>query len=606
MPDGWTQAAGHKDDFSDAAVKFPEMAGVAKDDPKWEEFMNQLTWEELCDLVTTGTGAVALPSVGKPADSSSDGPVQISGGTLFPGAPITAATYNKHLAYEMGRMVANECIFNSVEEWLGPACDIHRSPFSGRNFEYYSEDGVQGGLICAEVVRGAASKGVMTMLKHYFANDSESYRADYGGICTFATEQALREIYLRGFEYGIKFGGTLGIMSSFNRMGYEVTSGSYAVCKALLRDQLGFEGFVVGDAWTKDYAPLNMYVRGGTDEVLGSGSSYAKNDLTRGEWDASANCVLVPADAAEKEAGTNSLASPTHYYNVRTAAKNMLYARVNSIAANNCLTGAEITVNIMRGVDDSAGLSVGGSTDVVVTLAEGETLPEGLEIANGAVTGHTEAEEGTYTANVEIVADGWVRTSGVLTVNVVSAMLWDGENITADGVTVAAGEDFSAAISSDYYAYGRLVPSGVMVWGRMMPGRVINCYYNPDFTDVGQGWYNRNEDKTAADIITHDAADAVDTDLYRAYVTVTDAEGEEIEGVALKDVVTTVAGQAGAPYDATTSWTLEGRLPAGEYTVTLELYAPTVACMNNWLFIAFGHEKAEAPTYTAVFTLTAE
>ena len=605
VPEGWTQAAEHEEDFSDVTIKFADMAGVAKDDPKWTEFMNQLTWTELCDLVTTGTGAVEIPAIGKAADSSSDGPVQISGGTLYAGAPITAATYNKKLAYEMGRMVGNECIFNSVEEWLGPGCDIHRSPFSGRNFEYYSEDGVQGGLICAQVVKGATEKGIMTMLKHYFANDSESYRADYGGICTFATEQALREIYLRGFEYAVKFGGNIGMMSSFNRIGYVVTSGSYATCKTLLRDQLGFEGFVVGDAWTKDYAPLNMYVRGGTDEVLGSGASYAKNDLTRGEWSPEQNVVLVPADMEEKEAGMNSLPSPTHYYNVRTAAQNMLYARANSIANNNCLSGAEIVVNIMRGVNDSAGLSVAGSTDVEVTVDEGFALPEGLEIANGAVVGNTMADEGSYTVNVSIVADGWVQTAGTLTVNVVSAVLFDGENITAEGVTVPAG-DISAAISSDYYAYGRLVPGGTIVWGMQIEGRIINCYYNPDFTDVGAGWYNRNEDKTAADIITHDAADAVDTDLYRAEVTVVDEKGKEVDGVELKDVVTSVMGQAGAPYEATTSWMLEGNLEAGDYTVTVDLYAPTVACMNNWLFISFGHEKAEVPTYTESFTLHVE
>lgn len=604
VPSDWKQASEHKEGFFDVTIKFADMAGVSKDDAKWTEFMNQLTWEEMCDLVTVGTGAVAIPSIGKAADSSSDGPVQIQGGTLFAGAPITAATYNKELAYEMGRMVANECIFKSTEEWLGPGCDIHRSPFSGRNFEYYSEDGVQGGLICAQVVKGAADKGVMTMLKHYFGNDSESYRADFGGISTFATEQALREIYLRGFEYGVKFGGTLGIMSSFNRIGWAVTSGSYATCKALLRDQFGFEGFVVGDAWTKDYAPLNMYVRGGTDEVLGTGSSYAKNDLTRGQWDAGKNVVLVPANADEKAAGVNSLASPTQYYNVREAATNILYARANSIANNNCLTSADVTVNIMQGVSDSASLSVAGSTDVEITLPEGALLPEGLEIANGSVVGTTNVPEGSYTVPVEILADGWVKATGNITINVVSPILFNGENITADGVTVSAGS-ISADLSSDYFAYGSLHPGFAPVFGGafMADGRVINAYFNPEFTDVGQGWYNRNEDKTAADIITHDAADAVDTDLYRATATVKDASGNVVDSVSLEDVVTSVKGCAGIPYDTTTSWKLVGNLEAGDYTVTFDLYAPIVPSMNNWLFISMGHEKLEVPTVSETFIL---
>ena len=549
VPDGWTQEVAGNRTSSKADILMSDMAGIPLSDERWVTFMNQLTWDEICSLVTSGTGSGAINYIGKSSDRSSDGPVQISGGTLFACAPITAATYNKELAYEMGRMVGNQCIFREITDWLGPGANIHRSPFSGRNFEYYSEDGVHGGLICAEVVKGANSKGVLTYLKHFFANDQESYRADFGGVATFATEQALREIYLKPFEYAIKFGGTTAMMSSFNRIGYTVTCGSYATLQTLLRDQLGFRGAVVTDAWTKDYAPINMMVRGGNDQLLGTGSNYPKNNLTKGVWSSALNCVMVPSSASDRD---NSVKSATHYVRTRLAAQNILYTRANSIANNNCLKADNLEVTVLKGVDDKASIEGLSTSDVSVRANSG--LPSGLSISGSTVKGNTNVAEGQYRVSVTVNADGWVETSGTMIVNVVSAIRADGENTTQiDPVRIDAGTDFSVSLDCPYYAYGKRFSNGQ---------RVINCYQKAG----DSAWYNRNEDKTAADILTIDINDAT---VKREINMRLDSAPS---GVRLTPVLGEVMGANGyATYEVPVSWNLEGNLASGDYEVKVTL-----------------------------------
>ncbi len=575
VPEGWTQAEKHESDYSDVVIKLSGMAGISKDRERWVTFMNQLTWKELCDLVTTGTGAVSLPSIDKEYDRALDGPVQIKGGTLFACAGITAATFNRELAYEMGRMVGNECIFKGVTSWLGPGMNIHRSPFSGRNFEYYSEDGVHSGIIAAEVVKGATDKGIITYIKHFFANDQESYRADFGGVCTWATEQALREIYVRPFEYAVK-AGSMGIMSSFNRLGYSVTANSYAVLNTLLREQFGFTGAVVTDAWTKDYNPINLMVRAGNDQVLGSGNSYPKNDLTRGEWDARFNCVRVPANEEEKAAGVNSALSPTHYVAVRTCAMNILYTRANSIANKNRMSVADMEVTIIKGVNDSARLEINGSADMDVKLASGQSLPAGLSIKNGTVTGSTNAEEGDYTARVSVTADGWVNTSGTLTVHIVNAFEIGGKTIGKNATeNLTAEEYYEALIDSDYYAYGA-------IHGRQK----VMAYYEDPESGLK---YNRDEDKSAADIITYPYNPEHIAHEFKMEVNA----GSLPEGLELIPVTGIVKGHNGRDtYETTVAYKLCG-IPAkeGEYKATIRVTVPYADLSGSLTWIGGRGEK---------------
>jgi len=586
VPADWTQAEKHSSGYSDVGLKLADMAGVAKDKSRWTTFMNQLTWNEMCSIVAYGTAAPSLPAIGKSGETAKDGPVQVKGGTLFACAGITAATFNTDLAYKMGRMVGNDCIFLGVQEWLGPGMNIHRSPFSGRNFEYYGEDGVQSGLIAAQVVKGASEKGVLTYIKHCFANDQESFRADYGGVCTWATEQALREIYVRPFEYAIK-AGSLGLMSSFNRMGFAVTANSTAVLNTLLRDQFGFTGAIVTDAWTKDFMPLNLMVRAGNDQLLGDGGSYPKNNLTRGVWSAEDNCVKVPANAEEKAANKNTVVSPTHYYAVRTCATNILYTRANSIVNKNCIADGNLSVTVTKGVNLSTAIAASSTSDIEINSRNG-SLPSGLSVNGGTVSGKTDAEEGDYRVGVDFTADGWIKvTDGTLNVHVVNAYNLDGNEIVKGrtAATLSLGEAYEGILDSEYFAYGALRDFNNNPGNKN--NRKIMTYY--EFRNGG-GTYNRDEDKSAADIITYPYNPS---DIAHE-LTMTVTSGSLPSGLALQPVRETVAGHNGhSTYDTVTKYKIVGTPTAkGAYTATIKVSVPYATMSGSGIWI-YGRGKID-------------
>ena len=672
IPDGWTQAEIDEDAPENAGkelhqmspvqkptIMMYEMAGVAKDDPKWDKFMNQLTWETIVDLVANGAdvgiGSPAIDYISKPQDLGSDGPVQIKGGTLFPSSAITAATYNLELAYEQGRMQGNDALFLGINEWLGPAMNTHRSPFGGRNFEYFSEDGMQGALIAAELIRGVTSKGVISYIKHWFANDQETYRAENGGIATWATEQTLREIYARPFEYAIKKGGSIGLMSSFNRIGYEVTAHSYAAMTKLLRDQFGFTGTVLTDMWTRNYCSANMTVRGGNDQLLANGHQYEKNNITHGEWDVDANCVRVPANQQEKDAGTNSTLSYTHWYSVRNCAKNILYAHVNSLGNKNGYSGLSAEVTVVRNAYNNVAFSVEGAKDVELVSEEGGSTVEGVDgiTVNGSIVSGTVAADtrlGTYSVPLNLVVDGWAEATATLKINVVSAISVNGVSVdNEDHIvgSVKAGEKLTLDIASPYYAYGNIV--GASGGFRGAP-QVVNWWHSPSFHagegSTQQGRFNCEEDYTAADILVRDPSTF--DDIYHdctvdgckvvpitadlsAYDTANKAyhSGEyhfEIVGgtaggttfdngiwgteftkdnFKLTNVLGDVTGMTGSTYQAYTSAKLEfdaTGLGAGKYDVNIMVAAPTTSRSNTWLLT----NRGSVGIYFYVQTLTVE
>ena len=147
--------------------------------------------------------------------------------------------------------------------------NIHRTPFSGRNGEYYSEDGLLSGRMAASVVTGAREKGVNTMVKHFAVNDQETDR-DTNGLITWLSEQALREIYLKPFELVVKEGKSLGIMSSFNRIGTVWAGGSYELLTEILRNEWGFRGMVITD-YANAYMNPDQMIRAGGDMWLFQG-----------------------------------------------------------------------------------------------------------------------------------------------------------------------------------------------------------------------------------------------------------------------------------------------------------------------------------------------
>lgn len=227
---------------------------VDYNDAKWDELVSQLSLTEIAELCGNGgLHTVAIDSIGKPFCNDSDGPsgfnTQMFGqdagyAASYPCEVMVASTWNWKMAYLMGRSVGSEGEAAGIQGWYGPACNLHRGPYGGRNYEYYSEDPVVSGTMAAYAVLGAKEKGMYSYIKHFAVNEQEGVRA--GGY-TWLTEQAARENYFAPFEMVVKVGGTLGVMSSYNRIGSTRTSGSYNLLTSLLRDEWGFKGCVISD-----------------------------------------------------------------------------------------------------------------------------------------------------------------------------------------------------------------------------------------------------------------------------------------------------------------------------------------------------------------------
>lgn len=218
------------------------------EDEKWQDLLNQLSLEECINVHgNSGWGTPEVESVGKVSDNVSDGPGEagngnVAGGTWWPSAVVIASTWNVELANEEGIAYGHQSILGGYVGAYAPAMNTHRSPFGGRNFEYYSEDGLIAGKIGAQVVRGLQSDGIMVYIKHFVLNDGDTNR---NGVLTWASEQAIREIYCRPYEISVKEGGALGIMACLNRIG--MSWGHYGLFNNILRDEWGFIGYLITD-----------------------------------------------------------------------------------------------------------------------------------------------------------------------------------------------------------------------------------------------------------------------------------------------------------------------------------------------------------------------
>ena len=291
-----------------------DLVGASYEDERWEPLLDRLTVEEMTNLVNLGGfQTIRVDSVGKAATMDSDGPTGVNNwvtgvyGTAFPTAILLSQTWNQELAARTGEAIGREYADCEIYGWYGPAMNIHRNPFCGRNFEYYSEDGVLSGFIAAEVVNGAADQGVYPYIKHFALNDQETNRCSF--LLTYSNEQAIREIYLRPFEQCAKDfdynGRPLAVMSSFNFIGSIYSGANPYLLNRVLRDEWGFRGMVLSD-WDGSYGYqiTDNCIRNGNDIMLGF-NSYPSNQIT--DTDA-ASCVQA----------------------LRQASKNILYTVVNS------------------------------------------------------------------------------------------------------------------------------------------------------------------------------------------------------------------------------------------------------------------------------------
>ena len=583
-------------------VKFPEMSDEQKaNNEKWEKFMNQFTWDELVSLPANPDSAPARVGFTKYGDP--DGPIN-AGGVQFPSNPILAATFNQELAYDAGNMVGNLLLLNGSRGWRGGGSDIHRSPFSGRNFEYYSEDGMMSALIGMNVAKGVTEKGIIAHWKHFFGNDQEYYRADYGGVFTWATEQTLREITAKPFEYIIKYGGVQGLMTAFNRLGKWTQTTNYATHELLLNQEWNFQGSTECDAWAKQYVPANLMVRGGDDSLLTKDSSYATNAIERGRWDATARNgkgnIFVAKDAEEYttyDSGVGSLESATHYYSVRKCAQRLLQTYANNSTNNNGFLGTNVVeYTLTKGVYTSFSLTIPGeTTDVNFSFADDVVWPDGMSydastgILSGTPTGTGADVSGTFTA------DSWVKNGNVtFKFNFISDLTLNGTAMT-DGQKVNAkiGQAYNATITATNYSYGNQLMMNTRRGASNQ--RIMNAYRNKNDNQ----WYHRDEDKSAADIITLGDISNADMEHSNIYgYTVTGLEGSGLT-VTLNETDEMGWAQR-STYKVNTSVTISGTpTKAGEYTVTVELKVPYVSKSTNPWMRAGGNNI----TYTQTFTI---
>ena len=285
-----------------------DMYGKDYDDADWEKLLDELTFDDMDNLIANGGyGTPAVSSVGKIQLTDADGPASLNnnftgvGSIGFPASTAFACTWNKDLAKQFGEMIGDMAHDMHVAGWYAPAMNIHRNAFSGRTFEYFSEDSLLSGVMASNEIAGAKEKGVYSFMKHFALNDQETKRTEM--LCTWTNEQAMREIYLKPFEMSVKEGGAQAVMSAFNYIGNTYAGGNNVLLNTVLRDEWGFKGFVLTDYFGGyGYQNGDQEIRNGNDSML------ATTSITNHITDKSATSVKA----------------------MRTAAHNILYTAANS------------------------------------------------------------------------------------------------------------------------------------------------------------------------------------------------------------------------------------------------------------------------------------
>ena len=426
------------------SLQLADLVGADADDPRFDELAAQLTIDELIELVNFGGfNSRGVPYIGKPYSRDTDGPKGWTGNytdtndrfNYFASEPMIAATFNKALLYEMGKIIGDQGIWGnstvasgivySYTGWYGPGMNIHRSPFDSRATEYYSEDPYLTGAMAANLSKGALSKGCYVTLKHFaFHNDgggAMTYRmggigsgSPNDGLAAWMTEQTAREIYLKGYQQAVEQGDARFAMGSFTRIGKTWCGGSYAINQQITRDEWGFKGAVVTDITL--YWACNAYqlIKAGSDMMLDA-FVYGLNFG-----------VFLDKDtimAMEPDARNITL------YCMRNTAKHILYMVANSNAMQ-IPAGAKVRYSKTIEVDDEevdikldnaktgeAYTSINLATATLNTYYayspitySAAGLPEGLALEGGVITG-TPAAAGEYTITITAEAEGYAPAS---------------------------------------------------------------------------------------------------------------------------------------------------------------------------------------------------
>lgn len=479
VPATWTQNAGTRDENGKTAIQLADLAGVPYTEPsvvdgvavasddegtkKWDEYMNQLTWDEMATIVSYGGfGQPAVEAIGKKQNGAYDAaahpfwnggmfgaaqPPENQMGTNWVTPAVWGCTWNTELLYDIGIMTGNEALLFNINGLYGFSLNIHRSAFGGRNFEYLSEDPLLAGKLAAALSSAATEKGLVTYTKHYMMNNQETNRNTNGGVITWANEQAIREIYAKPYELAVKEGNNSAFMTAFNRIGLSTCSTNYALLELLTRGEWGFCGHNVTDYMDyPEYRYTNLMVRagnelplGGPNKLIGKGKG-GNSSSTEGTWSAELNTVLVAADTASAEAADaarragedastyETVPSATQYFAVRKAAQRVLYSNANS---NAILNGYEyrIVEELEYKVGDKFGGWGGGKNIITplftaryadvsdINIVNADAIP-GMNLGADGVASGTFNEAGDYTVTATATVDGWVYVQLTLTIHV--------------------------------------------------------------------------------------------------------------------------------------------------------------------------------------------
>ena len=296
---------------ADNGLTLADMCDADYDDPRWEKLLDQLTVDEMANMIAmAGYQTAAMDSVGKVATLDFDGPAAINnnftgvGSIGFPIEVVVASTWNKELAQAWGECMGKISQEMGAEGWYAPGMNTHRTTFGARNYEYFSEDGVLAGNMGAKAVEGARNYGVYSYIKHFAL-----YEGNAKMVSVWSNEQAIREIYLKPFEISVKQGGANAVMVSWSFLGDKWTGESSNLMNTVLRDEWGFRGMALTDFFRNN----------------GHGFMNADAALANG-----VDAMLSTFNGEE-----NNVANPEHptaVLQMRNACKNVMYTVVSSWA----------------------------------------------------------------------------------------------------------------------------------------------------------------------------------------------------------------------------------------------------------------------------------
>ena len=332
---------------ADNGLTLADMRDADYDDPRWEKLLDQLTVDEMANMIAmAGYQTAAMDSVGKVATLDFDGPAAINnnftgvGSIGFPIEVVVASTWNKELAQAWGECMGKISQEMGAEGWYAPGMNTHRTAFGARNYEYFSEDGVLAGNMGAKAVEGARNYGVYSYIKHFAL-----YEGNAKMVSVWSNEQAIREIYLKPFEISVKQGGANAVMVSWSFLGDKWTGESSNLMNTVLRDEWGFRGMALTDFFRNN----------------GHGFMNADAALANG-----VDAMLSTFNGEE-----NNVANPEHPTSVlqmRNACKNVMYTVVSSWAydGEHEETGMEHWKKAGIGIDVVIALFIAGMEVLVI------------------------------------------------------------------------------------------------------------------------------------------------------------------------------------------------------------------------------------------------